>query len=633
MASHAVRPTPAFAAPAAVERLLVRAELEGKKLYELELIRATPRARAGLVFVDWELRDHFEHQGWYHPGRYDDTRLTEIDRKNLALIESVIESIPRAALLERWQALVRNHGYAARPAPSSLEFSTDGNALVSYLTPARVGLGPPSIWDARTGERLVRMAWPAKTVTRGYFATPYGPRLGTEGSWPALLSARRIGREFVRATSYDVLLGAPSDPQPARGLLIGPNWSKDGGRDPGPLAACIAPDASTLLTFVDVRLRSFDLRKGKALDVLDIPRSSNVPYTEAARCAFFDDAHALVGIEYGGDSLVFDVKARTLTRLSVPRGLSVIAPGGELLALWGTPGVSAAREVTVWDLRGVPKQLTRLAGTGGATNAWFTPDHRKLLVAGARGALTLFDIQSGARTSVRDDTTFGYPSTVPTGQLLPSLVEDAPGELDRPSEPDLATGVAFSPDGSRVAIAYASGGLEMRDLSSGARLPDFRGHDRWSEHELWEASLLARRLGLKLDEDWPSTPAALNPLDHLAALDQPLPASALDPLSRLDLRLLRNTIAARHGAVFKAKTLTDAFAQASWYQPNPAYTTALLNVVDRANIRAVTRREAALGGPLTEAEAVKHTEFAINAGMYDWKLLPRPPEPERFGRW
>ena len=173
----------------------------------------------------------------------------------------------------------------------------------------------------------------------------------------------------------------------------------------------------------------------------------------------------------------------------------------------------------------------------------------------------------------------------------------------------------------------------MRDLRSGARISDFRGHEPWSDEELWEASLLARRLGLKLEEDWPKPPRDLNPLDHLAALDRPLPESALEPLSRLDLRLLRNTIAARRGATFKAKTLTDVFSRAPWYKPNPAYTDALLSAVDRANILAIRRREGVLGGPLVEAEAVKHIEFRIYDGMHGWRLIPQPPEPERTGSW
>jgi hypothetical protein len=125
----------------------------------------------------------------------------------------------------------------------------------------------------------------------------------------------------------------------------------------------------------------------------------------------------------------------------------------------------------------------------------------------------------------------------------------------------------------------------------------------------------------------------VNPLDHLAALDHVLPESALEPLSRLDLRLLRNVISARRGATFKARTLTDSLSGATWYEPDPAYTAARLTAVDRANLRAIQRREAALGGPLTEAEAQKHLQFAIYSGMHDWQLLPQPLDPERTGRW
>jgi hypothetical protein len=212
-------------------------------------------------------------------------------------------------------------------------------------------------------------------------------------------------------------------------------------------------------------------------------------------------------------------------------------------------------------------------------------------------------------------------------------VEDAHETLDRSSGPDLPSAVTFSPNGTRVAIAFESGLLEMRDARTGARFADFRGHEPWSDEETWEASLLARHLGAQLEPEWPKPPQAVNPLDHLASLDHLLPESAVEPLSRLELRLLRNAIAARRGASFKAKTLVDSFAGASWYKPNPAYTSALLIAVDRANVRAIQRREAARGGPLTEAEALKHTEFARYSGMHDWQLLPQPLEPERTGSW
>jgi hypothetical protein len=316
-----------------------------------------------------------------------------------------------------------------------------------------------------------------------------------------------------------------------------------------------------------------------------------------------------------------------------------VAPGGELLALWGVRGDPSAGEVTIWDLRAAPKQLHRLAGTHGATGVWFTPDRKGVVVAGPRGSLTLFDLGSGSPARWRGDVTFVTGDTVPrqpnstNGQLLPILVEDARETLDRSTAPDVASWLAFSPDGARVAVAFESGRLELRDARSGARLPNFPGHEPWTDQDVWEASLLTRRLGLRWEPEWPKPPPDVNPLDHLAALDHVLPDSALEPLSRLHLRLLRNTISARRGATFKAKTLVDGFAGASWYKQSPTYTDALLTPADRTNILAIQRREATLGGPLTEAEALKHTGFAIYSGMHDWRLISQPPEAERTGVW
>jgi hypothetical protein len=477
------------------------------------------------------------------------------------------------------------------------------------------------------------MAWPAKLITRGYFATPYGQRLGTEDLWPGLLSARFAGSDLVVASEFHVLIGSPLGQQPKRGLLIGPNWNKDGGRDGGVDAACIAPDGSTLVTLNGLRMKTFDLVEGRPGPVHDFGGQSKSPITHGPRCEFFDARRLLVGVEHGGDSYVFDTKTRSVTRLAVPRGMTRLSPGGELAAVWNIGG--PARHVTIFDLRSTPKALTQLTGTHGVTNAWFTPDGRKLLVSGSGGALTLHDLRDGSRSSWRNDREFVRPGSPmrENGQNWPTLEEDARERLDRDTAADLASAVTFSPDGKRAAIAFDGGYLEMRELRSGARVSDFRGHEPWSDEELWEASLLARRLGLRLEEDWPKPPRDLNPLDHLAALDRPPPESSLELLSRLDLRLLRNTIAARRGATFKAKTLTDVFSQVPWYKPNPAYTDALLTAVDRANILAIRRREVVLGGPLVEAEALKHTEFKVYEGMHGWRLIPQPAEPERTGSW
>jgi hypothetical protein len=627
-------PTPARAAPpSSRDKLLTQADLDGKTLHELTLMQAEPHARAGQVFLEWWVRSHFEKQSWYRPGRYDEKRLSDVDRKNLAMLGSYLASIPRAVLVERWEALRRRHRHAREPGASGLAFSADGRTLVSYPAPLIFGRGPMSIWDAATGERLARMAWPAKLVTRGYFATPYGQRLGTEDLWPGLLSARFVGSDLVVASEFHVLIGSPLGQQPKRGLLIGPNWNKDGSRDGGVDAACIAPDGSTLVTLNELSLKTFDLVEGRPGPVHDLGGRSPSPISLGPRCEFFDATRVLLGVEHAGDSYVFDTKTRSVTRLAVPRGMTRLAPGGELAAVWniGAP----ARHVTLFDLRGTPKELTRLTGARGVTNAWFTPDGRKLLVSASGGALTLHDLRDGSRSSWRNDREFVRPGT-PTredGQNWPTLVEDARERLDRDPAADLASAITFSPDGKRAAIAFDGGYLEMRDLRSGARIPAFHGHEPWSDEELWEASLLARRLGLKLEEDWPKPPRDLSPLDHLAALDRPLPESSLEPLSRLDLRLLRNTIAARRGATFKAKTLTDVFSQAPWYKPNLAYTDALLTAADRANILAIRRREVVLGGPLVEAEAAKHTEFRIYEGMHGWRLIPQPLEPERTGSW
>lgn len=114
-----------------------------------------------------------------------------------------------------------------------------------------------------------------------------------------------------------------------------------------------------------------------------------------------------------------------------------------------------------------------------------------------------------------------------------------------------------------------------------------------------ELSLLSEALG-----EWvgsASVPAAdRNPLEDPTALDQQLVLPQLDEMSRRDLRLLRNTIYARHGRPFKSAVLQMYFADKAWYAERADYSDAALSDIDKRNIAMVQSMEDRLGGPLTE---------------------------------
>ena len=91
-----------------------------------------------------------------------------------------------------------------------------------------------------------------------------------------------------------------------------------------------------------------------------------------------------------------------------------------------------------------------------------------------------------------------------------------------------------------------------------------------------------------------------NPLADPSVLDGQLTLAQIQGLSRRDLRLLRNTIYARHGRPFKSPLLNQYFALKDWYEQDDAYTDARLTAVDKRNVQLVKSEEDRLGGPLSE---------------------------------
>ncbi len=135
--------------------------------------------------------------------------------------------------------------------------------------------------------------------------------------------------------------------------------------------------------------------------------------------------------------------------------------------------------------------------------------------------------------------------------------------------------------------------LAMRDAIT-AR--DAAGTDA---NDVVELSLLSEALGEWVGSN--TTPISQrNPLEDPSALDQQLTLTQINTMSRRDLRLLRNTIYARHGRPFKSAILQQYFADKAWYQVHADYTDAALSDVDKRNIALVQSMEDRLGGPLTE---------------------------------
>jgi hypothetical protein len=147
---QATPPGPAPAEQAAAqrplyyERLIAPAELEGRSLRELSLMRNTIFARAGNSFRKKWLRDHFEAQPWYQAqGKVDESRLTEYDRQNANKIAEAEVSFTREQL-EKRLAEVQARAAGGKASPE--------DDIELRLISSRLGVWKGSA-DVPTGER------------------------------------------------------------------------------------------------------------------------------------------------------------------------------------------------------------------------------------------------------------------------------------------------------------------------------------------------------------------------------------------------------------------------------------------------------------------------------------------------
>lgn len=94
--------------------------------------------------------------------------------------------------------------------------------------------------------------------------------------------------------------------------------------------------------------------------------------------------------------------------------------------------------------------------------------------------------------------------------------------------------------------------------------------------------------------------AKVSPLEDPSQLDRLLTLDELADLSQRDLRILRNTVYARHGRTFKSDTLIEWFSSKDWYKEDPSFSEDKLSAIDRKNVKLIRSVEDSLGGPMTE---------------------------------
>jgi hypothetical protein len=153
-------------------------------------------------------------------------------------------------------------------------------------------------------------------------------------------------------------------------------------------------------------------------------------------------------------------------------------------------------------------------------------------------------------------------------------------------------------------IAQAEEGQKRSDLK--ARRDDILARQRAgkaSPEDDIELGIINTRLGQWTSAETAAKPPAnVSPLEDPSQLDHLITVAQLSNLSRRDLRILRNTIYARHGRQFKSQLLQEYFDTMEWYKADPGFTDKALTKIDTTNVRLIKSVEDTLGGPMTEDE-------------------------------
>lgn len=525
--------------PLYYERALTTADLEGRTLRELTLMRNTIYARTGNVFRKKWLHDYFAEQSWYEPTGLDDSKLSAVDRENAEAIAKYETAIPRAELERRRAALADRHAYAAEP-------EGNGGTLALAGDGSRVATGGEvvDLWD-RNGTRVRRLAG------------PFGEDDFEE--WVSALSfspdarALAVVHDSARIEIFDTASGkilrtiaAPKAWDGGLAFLTGPRW--------------------TVARNTPAEVEVWDLQTGK----------------RSATLAAHSDHLAMAG-----DGTVYlsnDLEVR-----SWPPGTQTATKRFEIQQFSALSVSRDGRRLIVRAVMGRTEVRDTADGKvvlarDPQPNAQFSPGSFAVALS-PDGAIALMPVfEDRGRPEERVD---GLEAVdVATGKrlwLIPGATRHA----------------AFSADGTHVALANA-GQARLFEARTGVPVSEWKGHEPFpSEEQRIEFVLLSRALGVANtagEEDERS------PLDDPHLLDEPVTVAHLKDLSRRDLRLLRNTVYARRGRVFQSPLLQQHFGRMGWYRPDPAYTDARLTAQDKRNVKVIRSVEAQVGGPISDQE-------------------------------
>jgi len=542
------------------ERPVVEADLKGKSLYELTLMRNTIFARAGNKFRKKWLHEHFTQQSWYTPAGLDEKKLAPHDASNAAAIATYEAGIPRADLVKRRDALFANHAYASFAGTTALAFSTDGKRLLSGHADGRA-----AIWDVPSGT-LVRELDVKLTAGEDPSST-HDFDLVLDAAFTVDGKEAVIGTLGGMVTRFDVATGKRTR-ETDLGVMRG---AKRGALT----SLAFSGDGTKVIAFV----RGGDVFLGSQKVVKTPSRRGEL---ETASAGFLGAEPFVIVADGEGDRISLQwLDPATLTTVrstAVPSDRFATSLDGKRLAFRNDDA-----KVTIHAVAALEKsERTLTTGFDYLDALELSPDGKALLAGSEVERLVAFDAT--------------------TGKTLWGPIGDSWGE-------GAGRTIAISGDG-RVAIANreSEGDLQLLRLADGKVVAEWKGHQPWpDEPTKIEMTLLSRALGVT---DVALAEKDLSPLDDPDLLDARMTVDQLRDLSPRDLRILRNTIYARRGREFQSTVLQEYFGRLEWYKADPKYTEARLTKLDLQNVKLIQSVEKEAGGPLDESD---HRQFWFRA--------------------